>query len=138
MTSSYTDPSPNLPLCVRAQRYYLAHGFKTEVLPASLTSAAECMRLAGAQHITIAPALLRELAATQAGSDAEAAKAHSLYDDPSLAHAPVPPELSFLEDEAGYRIAFTRANKGREEEKLTYVSFWSAAFCVTRRCANEG
>lgn len=117
----YTDPSPNLPLCVRAQRYYLAHGFKTEVLPASLTSAAECMRLAGAQHITIAPALLRELAATQAGSDAEAAKAHSLYDDPSLAHAPVPPKLSFLEDEAGYRIAFTRANKGREEEKLTYA-----------------
>ncbi|EKG14109.1 Transaldolase [Macrophomina phaseolina MS6] len=119
---SYTDPSPNLALCVRAQRYFLAHGIKTEVLPASLTSAAECMQLAGAQHITIAPSLLRELASTPAdAADAPSAKARSVYDDPSLAHAPVPPLLSFLEEEAGYRIAFTRTNKGREEGKLTYA-----------------
>lgn len=117
----YTDPSPNLALCVAAQRYYLAHALPTQVLPASLTSAAECMRLAGAQHITIAPALLRELAATPVAADSPAAKAHSLYDDPSLAHAPVPPKLSYLGDEAGWRIAFTRANKGREEGKLSYA-----------------
>ncbi|OJD29317.1 transaldolase [Diplodia corticola] len=118
---SYTDPSPNLALCVASQRYFLAHSYSTQVLPASLTSAAECMKLAGVQHITIAPALLRELAATQAGATSPAAQAHSLFDDPSLAHAPVPPKLSYLNDEAGYRAAITQANKGKEEEKLTYA-----------------
>lgn len=82
------------------------------------------MQLAGVHHITIAPALLRELAATPASATTPAAQAHSLYDDRSLAHAPVPPKLSYAADEAGYRIAVTRAGKGREEGKLVYVSFF--------------
>lgn len=120
---SYTDPSPNLPLCATIQRYYTAHSLPTQVLPASLTSAAECMQLAGVHHITVAPALLRELAATPAsGADTPAAKAHSLFDDASsLAHAPVPPKLSYVNDEAGWRMAVTRAGKGREEGKLVYA-----------------
>ncbi|KAF4533797.1 putative transaldolase protein [Lasiodiplodia theobromae] len=118
---SYTDPSPNLPLCATIQRYYTAHSLPTQVLPASLTSAAECMQLAGVHHITVAPALLRELAATKTGDDTPAAKAHSLFDDASAAHAPVPPKLSYAGDEAGWRMALTRAGKGREEGKLVYA-----------------
>lgn len=80
------------------------------------------MQLAGVHHITVAPALLRELAATKPGDDTPAAKAHSLFDDASAAHAPVPPKLSYLHDESGYRMAVMRAGKGREEGKLNYVS----------------
>ncbi|OCK86097.1 transaldolase [Lepidopterella palustris CBS 459.81] len=112
---SYHDPSPNLALCVQAQRYYERHGFKTQVLPASLTSIKECMALAGANHITIAPALLDELAQT-AVDERTVENYPSLFDnEASLA---VPDELKLAADETAFRMAFTRRNNGKEEMKL--------------------
>ncbi|RPB00397.1 aldolase [Choiromyces venosus 120613-1] len=52
-------------LCALAQEVYEREGWKTTVLPASLTSPVEVLRLAGAHNITVPPNLLRELAARE-------------------------------------------------------------------------
>ncbi|KAF2089635.1 transaldolase [Saccharata proteae CBS 121410] len=116
--AGYTDPTPNIPLCVRAQRYYRTHGVqKTHVLPASLTSVGQVMMLAGADHITVAPGLLRELARIEVDGETER-RFPSMYDDDVLEAEEVPGKMSWLDDEAGWRMGFTRANGGREEVKI--------------------
>ena len=74
------------------------------------------MALAGVHHITIAPALLRELAETLATS----LKTVSPFDHTHATFEPQP-LLSFRNDEAGYRIAFTRSGNGEGERKLGQV-----------------
>jgi hypothetical protein len=83
-------------------------------LPASLTSTEEVLSLAGADHITIAPILLEQLALP------DCATATSLFDE-NLSDVDQPTKTSFLKDEAGYRLAFTRDLGGASEEKLTQV-----------------
>jgi transaldolase len=60
----YIDPAPNFEISVLSQRFYNRHSIPTRVLPASLTSIQDCLKLAGADYITISPPLLHELAAT--------------------------------------------------------------------------
>lgn len=110
----YKDEAPNFQLCVDAQRYYAKHSQKTMVLPASLTSIEECMKLAGADHITISPPLLKKLANTQYDKllypslfDVEEVNGHSNAN-----------ELQDLEVEENFRIAFTRRDGGKQEVKL--------------------
>lgn len=90
---------------------------RTAVLPASLTSVKECMALAGARYLTIAPALLQGLAETSC-DDVEA-------EYPSLftkeAEAAEVPDMRFVDDEERYRMAFTRNTGGANENKLTQV-----------------
>jgi transaldolase len=101
---------------LEAQLYYKEHNFKTQVLPASLTSTAEIMSLSGVQHITISPALLEELATTPASSLGTA----SLFDQTATTIEPHP-LLSFANDEAAFRIALTRRNNGEGDRKLGQV-----------------
>jgi len=111
----YKDEAPNFQLCVDAQRYYAKHGQKTMVLPASLTSVAECMKLAGADHITISPPLLRQLAVT----DYDKATYPSLYDVEAVTDSNDElEELNDLEVEEKFRMAFTRRDGGKQEVKL--------------------
>ena len=49
----------------RIYEYYKAHGYKTVVMGASFRNMGEIVALAGCDRLTIAPALLKELAATQ-------------------------------------------------------------------------
>ncbi len=49
----------------RIYEYYKAHGYKTIVMGASFRNMGEIVQLAGCDRLTIAPALLKELAATQ-------------------------------------------------------------------------
>lgn len=93
---------------------YEKHGFKTQVLPASLTSTEEIMALAGVHHITIAPGLLVQLAEAGVESNVTA----SLFD------GEVGKEdhfVSFKDDEKAFRIAFTRSVGGEGERKLSQV-----------------
>ncbi|PWY90769.1 transaldolase [Aspergillus heteromorphus CBS 117.55] len=113
----FTDPAPLLPLCAQIQQYYASIGTNTQVLPASLTSVDEIYALAGVQHITISPGLLEELAKPLANA---AGMKPSLFDNENPAVVgSVPERLSFLHDEAGYRIAFSRHQAGESEGKLT-------------------
>ena len=90
---------------------------KTQVLPASLTSTSEIYALAGVQHLTIAPGLLEQL--VQPGSGPEV---QSLFDTEVVASLPGP-DVSFVNDESAYRLAFTRDLHGASEEKLSQVRY---------------
>ncbi|RDW92355.1 hypothetical protein BP5796_01749 [Coleophoma crateriformis] len=110
----FVDEHKAQTLCFESQRYYEKYNLKTQVLPASLTSTTEIMALAGVHHITIAPALLRELAATPASANTTT----SLFDSTTTTFEPAG-LMSFKDDEAGFRIAFTRSGKGEGERKLS-------------------
>lgn len=99
---------------------YEKHGFKTQVLPASLTSMEEIMALAGVHHITIAPGLLAQLAEASADTNTTI----SLFDTVS---EDADPFVSYKDNEAAYRIAFTRSLGGEGERKLSQVGLetWS-------------
>ncbi|OJZ90407.1 hypothetical protein ASPFODRAFT_126076 [Aspergillus luchuensis CBS 106.47] len=112
----FKDPSPLLQFSALVQKYYASIGSQTQVLPASLTSTNEIFALAGVQHITIAPGLLEELVKPLEGK----VPVESLFDSPAVVEGAVPgKEVSYVGDEAGYRIAFTRDANGLSEEKLT-------------------
>lgn len=70
-------------------------------------------------HITISPGLLQELATTRASSNTTV----SLFDEGVLT-ADVPSFVKYADDQAAYRIAFTRSNggDGEGERKLVQVS----------------
>ncbi len=78
------------------------------------------MELAGVHHITIAPGLLQELATTPASTNTTV----SIFDE-SSAKVKSTPYVSYANDEAAYRIAFTRSNDGdgEGERKLVQVHF---------------
>ncbi|KAI1333922.1 transaldolase [Xylariaceae sp. FL0016] len=112
--AGYVDEHKAFDFCCSAQRYYEHIGSKTHVLPASLTSTQEVMMLAGAHHITVSPPLLIKLAETPAGSwkaetgsvfKTKAAEEFGDYKD-------------IVDDEAKWRLAFTRSGNGKAEEKL--------------------
>ncbi|KAL4740030.1 hypothetical protein BDV11DRAFT_214767 [Aspergillus similis] len=107
----FVDPQKLLSLCVSAQDYYRAIGVRTRVLPASLTSTDEIFALAGAHHITIAPGLLQQLSLPVSGP-----LPGSLFD--SETPSPSPETISYVNDEAGYRVAFSRSDNGAGEKKL--------------------
>ncbi|KAL1991908.1 hypothetical protein VTN49DRAFT_5216 [Thermomyces lanuginosus] len=109
----FTDPNKLFQLCSNIQRYYKSINTRTKVLPASLTSPEECLALAGADHITIAPGLLEELS-----QQASTLTVPSVFDEQSSAEG-LPTRTSYLNDEAAYRIAFTRDLSGASEGKLT-------------------
>ncbi|RDW61848.1 transaldolase family protein [Aspergillus mulundensis] len=108
----FVDPQKLLPLCVSVQAYYEAIGARTAVLPASLTSTDEIFALAGAHHITISPGLLRQLSTPVSGPvTASLFDSELPYLEPKL--------ISYVNDEAGYRGAFGRADNGAGVTKLT-------------------
>jgi len=118
----HKDPSPNFDIVTRAQRMYDQTGFPTKTLPASLTTVEECMRLAGAKHITIAPSLLRELANTE-----------YVENDPRWASDFDKEEkdedfytVGRVEQEAVFRLALSRRDGGKQEVKLVSVSALNA------------
>ncbi|TVY27505.1 Transaldolase [Lachnellula hyalina] len=109
----FVDNNKAQSLCLQTQRYYEAHKLTTQVLPASLTCIEEIMALAGVNHITIAPGLLKELSWKPAAGN----ETVSLFDE-----APVGSKmqelLSFAGDEKAFRIAFTLSGRGEGERKL--------------------
>lgn len=98
--------------------------FRTEVLAASLTAPAEVLRLAGVEHITVSPPLLRELADTKtsawAGPEIGAFFAERRDSDlePLGTWEPKVPVETLLMDGSEWSLAFARADGGRCEGKL--------------------
>jgi transaldolase len=69
------------------------------------------MALSGADHITIAPALLQELQSTKNE------QFPSLFDDQEILSEKVPAKLNLVDDEERFRITFTRNDGGLQEIK---------------------
>ncbi|KAF7889655.1 uncharacterized protein EAF02_002070 [Botrytis sinoallii] len=112
--AGFTDTNKAHQLCFEIQQYYSQNNLRTKVLPASLTNIDEIMTLAGVDHITIAPALLRDLAATAV----EGYAVKSLFDGNEREKSQ-PTALEFDNDESLWRISFTRSGKGEAERKLS-------------------
>ena len=105
--AGFSDNNKAQKLCFEAQRYYDMNNIKTQVLPASLTSTAEIMELAGVHHMTIAAALPEQLAKAPASSLSTA----SLFDQTPATFESYT-RRSFIDDEPGFRMAFTRSGNG--------------------------
>lgn len=60
-----TDADPGVLSVTRIFNYYKRHGYKTVVMGASFRNAEEILELAGCDFLTISPALLGELAASE-------------------------------------------------------------------------
>ncbi|TVY33233.1 Transaldolase [Lachnellula occidentalis] len=102
-----------LSLSLQTQRYYEAHKLTTQVLPASLTCIEEIMAMAGVNHITISPGLLKELSEKPAVGN----ETVSLFDEAPVGYK-TQELLSFAGDEKAFRIAFTLSGGGEGERKL--------------------
>lgn len=101
------------------QNFYTRNNYKTLVMPASLTSVEECLKLSGAHHITISPPLLAALAATPA--PAVSSSAPPLFFDEIVDEAEAAGDAALMElvkDEAKYRIRYTRLKNGAAEKKI--------------------
>ncbi|KAI1098394.1 transaldolase [Jackrogersella minutella] len=110
----YIDQHKAFDFCGSAQRYYEKIGSKTQVLPASLTSIQEVMKLAGVHHITVAPHLLTKLAETPANPwEGDTGSVFKDKTDEGLSDYG-----SIVEDESVWRLAFTRSQEGKAEGKI--------------------
>jgi transaldolase len=101
------------------QNFYTRNNYKTLVMPASLTSVEECLKVSGAHHITISPPLLAALAATPA--PAASSTDAPLFFDELTNGAEVEGDAALMElvkDEAKYRIMYTRLKNGAAEKKI--------------------
>lgn len=78
------------------------------------------MLLAGVDHITIAPKLLRELASAEI-DPSNASDLPSLFDEVKTSADQIPPKLSFADNEDAFRMALTRDANGANEKKLIQV-----------------
>ncbi|KAI1474159.1 putative transaldolase [Daldinia eschscholtzii] len=111
---NYVDQHKAFDFCGSAQRYYEKIGSKTQVLPASLTSIQEVMKLAGAHHITVAPHLLKKLAEMPANP--WEGETGSVFKD--RAEEEAGDYSNILENESAWRLAFTRSQEGKAEVKI--------------------
>ncbi|KAL8782219.1 MAG: hypothetical protein Q9213_005585 [Squamulea squamosa] len=109
-------PPPILPLCVQVQKHFRERGIKTKVLPASLTSKEEIMRLTGVDHITIAPKLLSHLAVPM--TEDALFMTESLFDEEEDGMEEVE-EREYLEDEKRWKEDMSADVEG--ERKLKQV-----------------
>lgn len=116
--TSYNDGGPNLELCVEAQKYYKQQGYDTQVLAAGLLSIEEATKLAGVNHMTIAPDLLYKLSKTH--ESIEDARAMSLFIEAPEEKQAVE-RKSFIEDESRYVEAFEKSYGGKGKWKTKQV-----------------
>ncbi|UNI24874.1 Transaldolase [Purpureocillium takamizusanense] len=126
----YVDANKAFAFCREAQAYYVARGHRTRVLAASLTSVDEVMQLAGVQHVTVAPGLLRELAARDAASSTwdGGSSSSSRLGEYFAQGQPVREDMEaswegvgydgLVRDEGAWRLAFARSGFGASEGKI--------------------
>ncbi|THV83724.1 hypothetical protein D6D27_08164 [Aureobasidium pullulans] len=113
----HIDKDKGFTLTRSCQNLYTRINAKTLVMPASLTSVAECLQVCGAHHITISPPLLAALAATPAPTSSTSAP---LFFDQVVQGEEVGDEklMEDVREEAKYRIRYTRLKDGKAEKKL--------------------
>lgn len=115
--SGFKDADPGFSVVAWAQAYFRMHDFKTQVMPASLTSIKEVMALAGAHHITVAPHLLQKLQDTAAGENV-LEQYPSVFDK-----ATKTPDSTAesIKDEESFKEALDKGGNGQNGRKLKEV-----------------
>ena len=116
---SYNDGGANLALCDEIQQYYKMNQYPTKVKAAGLLTLDEAKALAGVTSMTVAPDLLRTLAATDVvGNDVESL---SLFREENRSREEKMKRMTYIEDEAGWREAYAKAYEGKGQWKTNEV-----------------
>ncbi|WAO93572.1 Transaldolase [Fusarium falciforme] len=123
----YVDQNKAFDFCREAQAYYISHSFRTQVLAASLTSLDEVMQLAGIQHVTISPNLLRGLASTDLSSW-NGTLGEYFAQGPANKSWETKDYGALVKDESAWRLAFTRSGFGSSEGKIIQAINYFADF----------
>ncbi|KAF8591724.1 aldolase [Ramaria rubella] len=116
------DQNKGFSLCEEIFQYYEAYGSKTQVMPDSLVSTEEVMRLAGVHNITISPTLLSDLAITTLTPDFQISPSY----DRELALQARPQKQLFLGDESSFKKALasnTEASRKLEGAISIFLEF---------------
>ncbi|KAF4983524.1 hypothetical protein FZEAL_1059 [Fusarium zealandicum] len=113
----YVDDNKAFDFCREAQAYYINKSFRTQVLAASLTSVDEVMQLAGIQHVTISPNLLRGLASTHL-STWNGKLGEYFAQGPVNKSWETRDYNALVKDDSAWRLAFTRSGFGASEGKI--------------------
>ena len=116
LSFSYHDKDPIIPLCVRAQNYYLQHGYPIKLKACSTLSVHEIIQLAGVAAITVMPDQLAELAALEMPESTLAGKS-------AVSEGAVVAEerKSFVDDEEAFRAASSRDGAGLGQMRTVQV-----------------
>ncbi|CRL18710.1 Transaldolase [Penicillium camemberti] len=110
----YKDTNPILGVCVQAQRFYHQNSLPTRVKACVTLNLDELIMLAGIDALTIAPKVLKVLAATERPQDevesmslfAKTAKATEIVKYPS-----------YIDSESQYRVHFAASEGGKAQFK---------------------
>ena len=116
---TYNDGGPNLALCHEIQQYYQKHKYSTKVKAAGLLNLDEAKALAGVTTMTVAPDLLRILAATQI--DEKDVYGLSLFRDDNMIEESKLERKTYVYDEEGWRQAYAKAYDGKGQWKTMEV-----------------
>ena len=104
---------------MRIQRYYESQQCATRVKVAGLLTVDQAIRLAGAHSMTFAPSLLQELSESQAAEIEIQEK--SLFKKSAINGVPEPEPLTYIDDEAKWREAFSNSDHGKGTVKTMQV-----------------
>ncbi|KAG9600716.1 transaldolase, partial [Aureobasidium melanogenum] len=111
----HVDNDKGFALTRSCQSLYTRLNSKTLVMPASLTSVEECLKVSGAHHITISPPLLASLASTPASASSSAHFFDEVVEGEDKNDTAL---LEAVTKEESYRIRYTRCKNGAAEKKL--------------------
>lgn len=111
----HVDNDKGFALTRSCQSLYSRLNSKTLVMPASLTSVEECLKVSGAHHITISPPLLAALASTPASTTPTPLFFDEVVEGEETGDAEL---LDAVSREQSYRIRYTRLKNGAAEKKL--------------------
>lgn len=142
MTDSYHDPKPIFDIIVEAQRYYEQHSCSTRVKACAAVNVEQILKLAGVHAFTAPADQLRELSTMEESAAkvaqrslfskemaSERTNGHTNGDVTNgntngVTNGPTSgtmEKLSFIDDEAKFRLAFARADEGRAQLKTAQV-----------------
>ncbi|KAH0111982.1 transaldolase, partial [Aureobasidium melanogenum] len=111
----HVDNDKGFALTRSCQSLYSRLNSKTLVMPASLTSVEECLKVSGAHHITISPPLLAALASTPTSASSSPHFFDQVVEGEDKEDAAL---LETVTREDSYRIRYTRCKNGAAEKKL--------------------
>ncbi|KZN90777.1 Transaldolase [Penicillium chrysogenum] len=119
----YKDSNPILSVCVQAQQFYRQNSLPTRVKACVTLSIDELIMLAGVDALTIAPAVLKELAAIERPQ--EELDSMSLFAINAKATEAVS-YPSYIDSESQYRVEFAASEGGKAQFKTAQAI---ALFC---------
>ncbi|KAF2420708.1 transaldolase [Tothia fuscella] len=125
---SYHDKDPIFDIVLQAQKFYRQHQYATKVKACSVVNVEEVLKLAGVDAFTIAPALLRDLAASHTAPEEVRTKSifHAEAAENGNGKGSGPEKRPSVNKEVAWRDAYAKSDNGKGRVKTTQAI---ALFC---------